>query len=418
MYDRREWRFPPVIATEGSTYGGWRGVISEDALANDLTVMGQYMNADNWWCGYTNFAVGIQCNGAWVPWDIVYRYVSGGQLISQFVGDWNEDHPADAKDGLYSQMFGAGKVHPGTVSELTPAGLFNGGVNRVVTGLTPGEGYLLLCWMKYEFRGIQPDQLAFYLGVDPTGQTGNGNAGTIDWGDDHVADKAPVHEIYTHVWRTFNATGTSASIWLRASHPVANPSVMCYVDQVEVRQLAETSPLDPFIVVEPAEMALNANPGENPPDGMFTVRNAGEGTINYTITPDCNWVTCDPSSGASSGEPDTITIHYNTFGLTAGQHVCTITVAAPEAINSPVAAPVITLNLATVAPDFDGDGDVDGADFGHLQICYSGEGVPQTVPACQDAKLDIDDDVDLDDYAVFQNCMSGADLAPDPGCAG
>ena len=52
-------------------------------------------------------------------------------------------------------------------------------------------------------------------GVDQTGQTSDANAGTIDWGDDQIADKAPDHEIFTHVWRTFIATGSTASIWLR-----------------------------------------------------------------------------------------------------------------------------------------------------------------------------------------------------------
>ncbi|MBI4578760.1 MAG: hypothetical protein HY718_03605 [Planctomycetes bacterium] len=198
------------------------------------------MNATRWWCGYTNFATGIQCNAAWRPWDMIGQRVGDGRLMSQAVGAWNAEHPADAMDGLYSQMFGAGKVHPKTTLELTPAGLFNGGVNRVVSGLVPGEAYLLICWMKYEFRGMQPTGLKFHLGVDPTGQTGNGNAGTINWGTDRIADQAPVHEIFSHVWRTFTPTSNSVSIWLRAGHSVNNPSFMVYVDKVEVKQVTLT----------------------------------------------------------------------------------------------------------------------------------------------------------------------------------
>ncbi len=314
MYDRRGWRFPPIIATEGSTYGGWIGEFSPDEMADDFKLMGQYMNADRWWCGYNNFATGIQCNAAWRPWDLIGQRVGSGELITQNVGAWNADHPADAMDGLYSQMFGAGKVHPKTLGELTPAGLFNGGVNQQVTGLSPGAGYLVICWMKYEFRGQQPAQLAFHLGVDSTGQTANGNAGTLDWGPDQIADKAPIHEIFSHVWRTFTATSSTASIWLRASHPVSDPSVMFYADQIEVRQLAGPPP------------------------------------------------------------------------------------------------PVI------VGPDFDIDGDVDLADYGHLQACYTGPGIAQNLAACQDARLDFDDDVDADDFGIFQGCISGADVLPDPAC--
>jgi hypothetical protein len=60
----------------------------------------------------------------------------------------------------------------------------------------------------------------------------------------------------------------------------------------------------------------------------------------------------------------------------------------------------------------------DLADFGHLQQCYSEPGFPQTDPDCQDALLDIDADVDTADFAVFEGCMSGADVPADFTCAG
>jgi hypothetical protein len=71
-----------------------------------------------------------------------------------------------------------------------------------------------------------------------------------------------------------------------------------------------------------------------------------------------------------------------------------------------------------VAPDFDGDMDVDQADFGHLQACYSGMGQPQMDPGCRDTLLDGDSDVDGGDATVFLSCFSGPSLAPDPDCAG
>ncbi len=67
-------------------------------------------------------------------------------------------------------------------------------------------------------------------------------------------------------------------------------------------------------------------------------------------------------------------------------------------------------------PDFDGDGDVDQDDFGHLQICLSGTGVSQTTPACQDALLDGDADVDAGDLDILLGCMSGADRPADAAC--
>ncbi len=314
MYDRRGWRFPPVLATEGSTFGGWIGTFSPQFIADDIILTGEYLKADRFWAGYHNFAVNIQCGPAWRPWDLQGQRVNDGRLMTEYIGEWNANNPADAMDGLSSQMFGAGHVHPVTTTQLVPDGDFNGGVNQLVTGLEDGASYLLICWMKYEFRGMQPDDLAFYLGTDSTGQTADGNAASIDWGTDRIAEQAPTHEIYTHVWRTFTATTPQASIWLRAHHPVTNPSVMIYADQVEVRKL--------------------------------------------------------------TGPPPAV----------------------------------------VVSPDFDHDGDVDVDDFAALQTCFSGDGFPQTTPACIDKRLDGDDDVDAADLARLMNCMNGPNVEPDPTC--
>lgn len=230
LYARLGWRFPPVISTEGSTWGGSVDYWGPERMALDLTRMGDYMQFNRWWCGYTNFVVGGSCG--WGGFEIADK-----PTIIAAVGQWNADHPSDAMDGLYAQMFGAGEVHPKTAAGLTPAGLFDGGIVRRVEGLAPGKTHLLICWMKYEFRGHQPTQLRFQLGVDPTGQTADGGAATIDWGADQIAAKAPVHEIFSHVWRTFVPTANAAAVWLRAAHPTADPSFMVYVDQVEVREI-------------------------------------------------------------------------------------------------------------------------------------------------------------------------------------
>jgi hypothetical protein len=65
-------------------------------------------------------------------------------------------------------------------------------------------------------------------------------------------------------------------------------------------------------------------------------------------------------------------------------------------------------------PDFDGDQDVDQADFGHLQACLSG-GDPVD-PACENAKLNGDKFVDQDDVAIFEACASGPGIPADPNC--
>lgn len=73
--------------------------------------------------------------------------------------------------------------------------------------------------------------------------------------------------------------------------------------------------------------------------------------------------------------------------------------------------------LPAVPGDFDRDGDVDLVDFGQLQTCLSGAGIPQNLPHCIDARLDGDSDVDNDDLNLLLNCLTGSNQVPDPTCA-
>ena len=71
-----------------------------------------------------------------------------------------------------------------------------------------------------------------------------------------------------------------------------------------------------------------------------------------------------------------------------------------------------------VPGDFDADGYIDGDDFEHFYYARTAPDVPQDLPQYEDADLDGDRDVDLEDFAVFQRCYSGSEKHPDPRCAG
>ena len=78
-------------------------------------------------------------------------------------------------------------------------------------------------------------------------------------------------------------------------------------------------------------------------------------------------------------------------------------------------SPIYNVRIANPpTSDFDGDGDVDQEDFGHLQGCYAADYLSN--PECNDADLDGDYDVDMDDAALFQQCLGGAKMPIDPGC--
>ena len=57
--------------------------------------------------------------------------------------------------------------------------------------------------------------------------------------------------------------------------------------------------------------------------------------------------------------------------------------------------------------DFDGDDDVDLADFLEFVACFSGSGVTH-VPGCEPGDADLDGDVDLSDAIAFQNALTGS----------
>ncbi len=66
--------------------------------------------------------------------------------------------------------------------------------------------------------------------------------------------------------------------------------------------------------------------------------------------------------------------------------------------------------------DYDLDGDVDQADFGHMQSCFSGVERPQNDAACRNTRLDSDSDVDLNDLQRFFDCRTAPGLPSDRAC--
>ena len=171
---------------------------------------------------------------------------------------------------------------------------------------------------------------------------------------------------------------------------------------------------EPRINLSPESIEHTINIGNNINSETFVISNGCVSTLNYTLTPNVGWLSPTPSSGTSQTDVDTITINYNTTGLHAGSHIGVIA-AAGNAFNSPQQV-VVEVEVLTVGPDFDGDGDVDQTDYGHFQACLTGSSVHQNDPACQDARLDGDEDVDQNDFGILQGCFTGANIIASPIC--
>lgn len=69
------------------------------------------------------------------------------------------------------------------------------------------------------------------------------------------------------------------------------------------------------------------------------------------------------------------------------------------------------VRVGTTRGDFDVDDDVDLADFAAFQRCFGQESA-----ACTDARLDGDNDVDFEDFELLASCLNGPETPAGPNC--
>lgn len=92
----------------------------------------------------------------------------------------------------------------------------------------------------------------------------------------------------------------------------------------------------PTIAFSPSSLSFSAQEGgANPASKTLSISNSGSGTLDWTVTADANCVSLSPTSGASTGESDSVTVSVDISGMDAADYTATITIAAPGASNSP-----------------------------------------------------------------------------------
>jgi predicted outer membrane repeat protein len=99
----------------------------------------------------------------------------------------------------------------------------------------------------------------------------------------------------------------------------------------------------PLIDVQPTEFEFFAVIGTpSPPGQVLSIRNTGYDTLNWQIvvSPGCNWLQVDPSSGTSTGDIDEVVVSVDAAVAPWGEHSCLLTVSCPDALNSPVSVQV------------------------------------------------------------------------------
>jgi len=141
----------------------------------------------------------------------------------------------------------------------------------------------------------------------------------------------------------------------------------------------------------------------------FTVAAIGDGTLSYQWQKDG----ADLADGGHyTGATTATLVVSNADSSDVAGYRCVVTGGCGSAVSEEAALTVSSVATA----DFDVDGDVDLSDFALFQACFNGPNrEPKTT--CQvDADLDGDGDVDLTDFATFQACFNGPNRAPKAGC--
>jgi hypothetical protein len=92
----------------------------------------------------------------------------------------------------------------------------------------------------------------------------------------------------------------------------------------------------PEISVTPSSLTFSGKEGGSSPSSQnIRVKNTGEGTLNYSISDDADWLSVSPDSGTSTGGENSHTVSVNISGIGEGSYTGTISISDSNASNSP-----------------------------------------------------------------------------------
>lgn len=94
----------------------------------------------------------------------------------------------------------------------------------------------------------------------------------------------------------------------------------------------------PVIWLSTFELSFAAyESGPNPSSQTLKIKNSGQGTLEYSISDDADWLTIEPASGTSNGQSNEHVIAVNKDGLAAQEsnYTAALTVTSSQAYNNP-----------------------------------------------------------------------------------
>jgi len=167
--------------------------------------------------------------------------------------------------------------------------------------------------------------------------------------------------------------------------------------------LIDNARVDPGIVLDPPQAALQGFGGQTV-HAEFLLANSGPLPTSYTILVEDNAWPTTPSPAQTvvlgPGESAALTVSVQ---IVPGPGAATDTslLSARSDRDGGTRAYATLTTVRQLCGDLNGDGVVDGADFGLFVGCLTGPGVA-VLPGCEAADLALDADVDLTDFAILQ----------------
>lgn len=224
----------------------------------------------------------------------------------------------------------------------------------------------------------------------------------------------PEGDVRTLVGQDIDLPGARVeSAPLTAANPLVQivPPYSAQVVRVVLDQVVSTP-----LVVSQEQINQSVLIGHYPAEDTITLSTTGAEPVLFQVVSDADWLSVTPDSGRlSSEQPEILRLHYDASRLAPGNHAVSLSILSPDAYNAPQ---IVRVNLVVrpLQPDYDKDGDVDELDMARFQACMMVPPMLQASRACDHARLDADEDVDIEDYLIFESCVSGEDRPPGEAC--
>jgi serine protease AprX len=168
--------------------------------------------------------------------------------------------------------------------------------------------------------------------------------GTVYWGNNGLT---------TGLWSTSggvaNTIDTVENVYVQ-SPQAGNWTVQVIASQINQDAKLETGGVDadfalvasgiqkPNIVVNPTSLSFNSPPCTSPIPKNLTISSSGA-PLNWTITPNQNWIYANPGSGTTTSNIN-VGVTSGTLASNPGTYFGSVTITAPNAANSPLTVPV------------------------------------------------------------------------------